>query len=435
MPPRRSGRVAAAAEQRAWAFPQLPLPLALRIFSLLPADQRLRAAEVSRGWRATVAMPALWTRLDLSPASGVVQRNLAALLRAAVARAGDALIVINLSGTSIRTDVVHAALRSASRVEEVDLRDTRSIGVVALAALLAAAPQLRVCHADVYCDLAGAVALFEARALFAPLRIHALDLRGADGTLPPDLALALADARLQPDLAHVDLHFADLRAPAAFDAVADAVVARQRLCQLRLFDCRLSPAVAPALARALRGGALTELDIFKCNGQFVDESSAAVLCDALRADSTLTSLRLHDCNAPPLAAPAVAAILGGLVAHRSLRVLNLSFTRLEMDAAACAALGALIAADAPALAQLYMQLCGLGEAGLGALLDALPSNNHLRVLSIRNNDVPAGFMAAHLLPAVRGNTSLRDLRADADAREDEDDKRARQEAQRIIAAR
>ena len=80
MPPRRSARVAAAAEQRAWAFPQLPLPLALRIFSLLPADQRLRCAEVSRGWRATVALPALWRRLDLSPESGLAtpQRALAA---------------------------------------------------------------------------------------------------------------------------------------------------------------------------------------------------------------------------------------------------------------------------------------------------------------------------------------------------------------------
>ena len=94
MATRRSARVVAAAEQRACAFPQLPLSLALRIFSLLPADQRLRCAEVSRGWRATVALPALWRRLDLSPESGVPFRSvdgLAQLLHAAVARAGSAL--------------------------------------------------------------------------------------------------------------------------------------------------------------------------------------------------------------------------------------------------------------------------------------------------------------------------------------------------------
>ena len=71
MPPRRSGRLAAAAEQHAWALPELPLPVVQQIFLLLPADQRLRCAEVSRAWRATAALPALWQRLDLSLASGM----------------------------------------------------------------------------------------------------------------------------------------------------------------------------------------------------------------------------------------------------------------------------------------------------------------------------------------------------------------------------
>ena len=113
MPPRRSGRVAAAALQRAFAFPQLPLEAVLDVFSLLPADQRLRCAEVSRGWRATVALPALWRSLDLSPESGVAQPVSPALLRAALARAGGALTTLDASLPANDADELCAALTAS----------------------------------------------------------------------------------------------------------------------------------------------------------------------------------------------------------------------------------------------------------------------------------------------------------------------------------
>ena len=93
--------MAAAAELAAHAFPQLPLGFVLDVFAQLPADQRLRCAEVCRGWRATVAIPELWRRLDLSPASGVAQPATAALLHAAGARAGGALTMLDVSCTGI----------------------------------------------------------------------------------------------------------------------------------------------------------------------------------------------------------------------------------------------------------------------------------------------------------------------------------------------
>ena len=142
------------------------------------------------------------------------------------------------------------------------------------------------------------------------------------------------------------------------------------------------------------------------------------------------------CGMPQLSAAAVAALLSGLVGHRSLEALTVSLTPLEDPAAVGAALAALVAADALALVELDVSNCHLREAGLGALLDALPRNTHLRELEIRGNDPPAGFMRARLLPAVRANTGLRRLLTTQPFLDPADDNLlAMQEAQRIVAAR
>ncbi len=63
--------MAAVAERAATALWPLPVAIFLQILSLLPVDCRLRCAEVCRGWRDAVAERSLWTRIDLSIASGV----------------------------------------------------------------------------------------------------------------------------------------------------------------------------------------------------------------------------------------------------------------------------------------------------------------------------------------------------------------------------
>jgi hypothetical protein len=88
----------AAAQGSAAVLAPLPLAVALKILALLPADCRLRCAEVSRAWRAAQTDCSMWTRLDFSPASGVVARVTDALLLAAAARAGGALQALDLSG-------------------------------------------------------------------------------------------------------------------------------------------------------------------------------------------------------------------------------------------------------------------------------------------------------------------------------------------------
>ena len=284
------------------------------------------------------------------------------------------------------------------------------------------------------CPLAEAVGLLEGHPPFAPLRLRTLARVTEAATvalqpaLPPALSRTLAEGCVQPSLASLILHQMDMRAPGALDSLVDAVVARPQVTSLGLAGA-LSPAAVPSLARALRDGALRVLLLAGVTLPFLDAAGGTALGDAVRASGVFNSLTLL--ALPPLEAAAVAALLGALAGHPSLRALSLNRTPLEEPAAA---LTALLVADAPALKKLELRECGLGEEGLGALLDALPRNSHLRELDIRDNDVPAGFMRARLIPAVRGNASLRKLLVGND-NADAEEKRAMAEAQRILAAR
>jgi hypothetical protein len=130
-----------------------------------------------------------------------------------------------------------------------------------------------------------------------------------------------------------------------------------------------------------------------------------VLGDALRA-STLEALILtHD--ALWLDPAAAVTLIGAVTAHRSLQTVSLYSNPIgDAQDAAGAAFGALVAANAPALRFLDFDGCGLQEAALGPLVDALPRNTHLRTLQLSEVTASAAFLRDRLLPAVRANTSL-----------------------------
>jgi hypothetical protein len=115
MPPRRSARVA---ERLPCALAPLPLPhaLALFIFSLLPADQRLRCLEVCKGWYATLNERSLWTRLDLSTTAGLARPATEALLHAAAARAAGRLQTLHLTDC---VGITHDALLTVARATPI----------------------------------------------------------------------------------------------------------------------------------------------------------------------------------------------------------------------------------------------------------------------------------------------------------------------------
>jgi hypothetical protein len=420
MPPRRSARLAGGAPPAHGAvlFPPLsPLPLALvlHIFSLLPLDARLRCAMVSRGWRVTFSERSLWARLDLSPASGLARAAVTdALLSAAAARAGGQLQALDVSGCErITSATLLAAVRAnadalqalrACTVGEATSSDL--LGVREIEAVLRAAPQLRVFDTEVTHHMSfteEARRMLRNEGVFAPLRMHRLwtGIHNEDADSLLALTAAVAAHASLTDV----LISGSLALPATLDAVVDAALAR-RLSTLALDWSRLTPAAAPALARLLQSGALRCLFV-SGHDQLLDAAAAAMLSGALRANTTLVQLHLtrvrlwHD--------PAAAALLlGALTAHPSLRVISLHSNEggMHVDAAVADALGALVAANTPALKQLDLDECEFTDTVLRPLFEALPANTHLHELDCMHNDVSAAFMRNVLLPALRANTTL-----------------------------
>jgi hypothetical protein len=400
---------APAADTQLCHFARLPHALLLLILALLPVDTRLRCAEVCRGWRATAAERSLWLRLDLSLASGVTRRITETLLRAAAARAGGALLSLIVADCPAITPeaLLAVATENAATLSEARLclGAFRELRCEQLEALLRAAPLLRTLHADVACDAAEARRPLRNEPPFEVLRVRRLAVSGfeADGEAAT-LALAAEVA------AYASLHeLCIVRAPLDAAAALDAVVGAALACGLRRLQllAPLSPASAPALARLLGGGALTTLDIHAGGIRLLDEPAAVVLGAALRANTTLTSLVLNDVLLWQVPAAGVA-LLNALTAHPSLCELHLDWNRVgtAQQQQAGAALGTLIAANAPTLRDLRIRQSSLDDAGMGPLVDALWRNTHLRTLECDGHRASYAFVHDRLLPAVRADLRM-----------------------------
>jgi hypothetical protein len=425
-----------AAEQAlSEALPPLPPALVLRVFALLPVDACARAACVSRTWRrAPLAAALARTRLDLSASSGVTCTidNAALLGASGLARGGLTALLVSrcLHGTEeALLAVVQANAASLTELRACELGDV-ALSYDTTEALLRAAPLLRVLHADVHCNAdEQALSMLRNEAPFGPLRVH--ELHVICPQLPPAenaaavLALAAATAAHE-SLSALTLIFAVLDASAVLDAVVDAVLLR-RMHSLGLYHCELTPASAPSLARLLGGSSLTKLCIWSGDQPLLDAPAAALLADAMRANSTLETLVLGAVSLWRDAA-VTTALLGALVGHASLRKLYIHDEGAGAHPAVRgAALGALVAANAPALRMLDVSSCSLGEHGLRPLFDALPGNAHLHTLDVRTNGISEAFARTQLLPAVRANSSLRVLK--------EGHRPAAREAEALVAAR
>jgi hypothetical protein len=428
-------------------FAALPLEVTAAIFALLPPDTRLLCRGVCRGWRDALSEARLWASLDLSSAARLVHGDAtSALLRAASARAAGQLAALNVSGCArIRHDallrVVGANGGALRELAMCSGDGERAVTVEQLEALLQAGPQLRALHADVACGsvaearallagIAAPCALAQALTLLAgvaapsavtqqrygPLCIRSLTVSAADAGIQQLAAALPAHAPLQ----ELRLMHAPLHEPGALHAVVDACLECSRVHSVRLDATRLGAAAAPQLARLLRAGTRLrdlhlEVDARWPAASLLDDAGAALIADALRANVTLTSLRLV-CVALWETPQAAETLLAALVGHPSLRLLVLWGVRAGADAAtaikAGAAVAALLSANAPALEELVVSRCGLGEAGLRPLLAALPGNAHLRSLEVEHDAFSDAFARNALLPAVRANAGLRRLLLD-----------------------
>jgi hypothetical protein len=412
----------------------------------LPVATRGRCACVCRAWRAALANSRMWLRLDLSGAATD------ALLCAAAARAGGGLRALDVTDCP---RVTRAALLGVVRENANTLRELR-IGATTIAAdvedgeetltlqrveaLCRLAPQLQALHTSLHCTSAegwrlrrslhneppfGAVHVHHLAVAFPADEIEEAvwqftQLLQEAAWLEPGQPLAPTELLTVPALAaHVAEHAsltrlrvtcAPLRELAALDLLVDAALAR-RLSALTLDACRLSPASAPALARLLHGDALTELVVGNASKAWIDAPGAALLCDALRGNSTLRVLALRrlDFWHTPAAA---TALLRALVGHPTLHTLGLcedvAGAALPPADSAALAMAALVAANAPALQRLEIYAPACGDAEFGPLVDALPRNTHLRELHCACR-ISEAFARDRLLPAVRANASLRQL--------------------------
>jgi hypothetical protein len=280
--------------------------------------------------------------------------------------------------------------------------------------LLRAAPQLTACHTEMpgFINIADARRMLRNEPPFQPLQLRTLHVYFEIADDEASVLALASDMAAHASLQRVGLHSAPLRTLAALDAVVDAALARQ-FGSLYFTFCQLTRASVPALARLLSGDTLTELYIQ--DWTLLDGPSAALLGGALRANRTLTSFSLTHMN-PWQDTDVAAALLGALTGHCSLHTLQLADTLHTageppeaVRPAAGAALGALVAANAPALTELDVSWSHLGDAGLRPLFDALPHNVHLCTLDVAGNDMSEAFARDVLLPAVRANESLRKL--------------------------
>jgi hypothetical protein len=175
-----------------------------------------------------------------------------------------------------------------------DVRDPRQTSILQLERLLQAAPLLRVLEADVRCTSAdGARRMLRNEAPFGPLRVRTSHVSGLAGAAA--VRSFAEDALSHAWLSALYVFDCFLDEPAALEAVVDLAVQR-RLTYLVLHDCGLSPASAPALARLVGGAALSTLVLFGDFARLLDEPAAVLLGNALRANTTLTSVSVTSCT-------------------------------------------------------------------------------------------------------------------------------------------
>jgi hypothetical protein len=130
------------------------------------------------------------------------------------------------------------------------------------------------------------------------------------------------------------------------------------------------------------GTALSTLDLSGDPSRLLDEPAAVLLGTALRANTTLTAVSVtFMCLFSD--AGAATALLQALTAHPSLQKLDLSFNYDEdfyhepaaLDAARVA-LGALVAANAPALRELDLFGCDLTDVGGAGAAGGCTASQH-----------------------------------------------------------
>ena len=211
----------------------------------------------------------------------------------------------------------------------------------------------------------------------APLRLNLLRVHAPHAL--PDLHALLADVAAHASLTGLALH---MMPDGGLDAVVDVALARA-FTAFALSLVHLTATTVPPLVRLLRDGALHALQL---DCRWLDAPGAAALAGALRANTTLTRVTLLALRRDTAA---TAALLDALTGHAHVRCVWLLDVPSYYVPACNAplphapdalpdALGALVRANAAALQEVVLSGYLSAEPDLCPLVDALPSNTHLR---------------------------------------------------------
>ena len=426
MPPRRSARLVELANPHF----QLPFPpnVVALLFSLLPLDARLRAREVCRGWLFFLKDVCFWTHVDLSASCGVNPRFLSdsrlalALLRTACVRAQGSLQSVDLSGVEHRVQdewedepvpLVLQWLDSASAANKASLRDLVAphmrLIVDHVTALCRALPLCRV-RCGLECYTVEALPLLRREPPFALLTINALvavehNDEGAQPVL--DLASALMGYFGMEKL----IMCAPLTTLAVLDALVDAAISAG-IKDAAFQTCGLSQASLPALGRLIQSPGFERLEVIEGLSALFEGPALPAFCEALRNSTTLKKLKLMGVNLweDMASASELIAALEGLPALHELELLaNFEVGPSTVQRAAGECLARLIARST-SLRALCLGDNHLDEDGMTPIFQALSGSLTLVELILYGSmAVNQNFARDVVLPAVRTNTSLREL--------------------------
>ncbi len=350
-------------------FASLPAVVLQRIFSFLPAQDRMRCILVCHAWLALLAERRLWAHLDMSVQSvRAYLRNCSmadadALLRCAAARAGGELTTLRIDTNPFSREAIFDVVASnADSLRELHLSNSLSSGGITLhtegaVKLLRMAPQLRELTVNGFfyiSDVADARYMLRNKPPFGPLRITNVLAHLRDVQDTGLLETFAADVAAHPALAELRLSRVRLATLDALDAFVDAAVAK-KLTAIWFDQSLLPSALSPSLSRLTGIAELRSLS-FTSNLLLEDESSsfAGVLAEALRGNTTLTSVALehyHTVRSDPAGDAELLRVLIGHARLQELRLLRVDANR-NGSALIGAALGALVAANAPSLRQL-----------------------------------------------------------------------------------
>ena len=213
-------------------FADLPLAVALHIFSYVPLFARARAALVCRAWRDIVADPELWTVLDLSPASGMAQPVWDATLLGAAALARGQLTVLRLDDCRVLTDEARLAVvtANAGSLRELSCQfeyDHAYLSSVHVGHLAAAAPKLVALKVDVHATaVVLVISMLKSEAPFGAVKLRRLFITEDRAASPGDVEVLEFCAALSThaSLNRLVICNMPLGTPAAINALSAALL-------------------------------------------------------------------------------------------------------------------------------------------------------------------------------------------------------------------